>query len=66
MQPDNDDIFIVGGPGINGSGDSENGDTLSVHLAGTPTIIDGSDKEGFFDLGVYWKSPTNGCPGIEV
>ena len=29
-------------------------------------LIDGSDKEGFFDLGVYWKSPFEGCPEIEV
>lgn len=66
MQPDNDDIFVIGGKGINGSGDSENGNRLSVHLVGSQMLMDGSDKEGFFDLGVYWKSPSNGCPGIEV
>lgn len=29
-------------------------------------LADGSDKEGFFDLGIYWKSPTEGCSEIEV
>ena len=66
MQPDNDDIFIVGGKGVDGGGDSEDGDRLSVHLTGSQMLVDGSDKEGFFDLGVYWKSPTEGCPEIEV
>ena len=66
MQPDNDDIFIVGGKGIDGGGDSEDGDRLSVHLVGSQMLIDGSDKEGFFDLGVYWKSPMEGCSEIEV
>lgn len=66
MQPDNDDIFIIGGRGINGNGTSENGDRLSVHLTGSQMLIDGSDKEGFFDLGTYWKSPNEGCTAIEV
>lgn len=29
-------------------------------------LVDGSDKEGFFDLGIYWKSPFEGCSEIEV
>lgn len=66
MQPDNDDIFIIGGRGINGNGTQENGNRLSVHLTGSQMLIDGSDKEGFFDLGVYWKSPDEGCTAIEV
>lgn len=66
MQPDNDDIFIIGGKGINGNSDQENGSRLSVHLTGSQMLIDGSDKEGFFDLGVYWKSPNEGCTAIEV
>ena len=66
MQPDNDDIFIIGGKGINGNGTQENGSRLSVHLTGTQMLLDGSDKEGFFDLGVYWKSPDEGCTAIEV
>lgn len=61
MQPNNDDIFIVGGKGVNGNGDSEDGARLSVHLVGSQMLIDGSDKEGFFDLGTYWKSPSEGC-----
>lgn len=35
MQPDNDDIFIIGGRGIDGNGTSETGDRLSVHLTGS-------------------------------
>lgn len=35
MQPDNDDIFIVGGLGIDGGGTSETGARLSVHLTGS-------------------------------
>lgn len=35
MQPDNDDIFIIGGKGINGNDTSETGDRLSVHLTGS-------------------------------
>ena len=66
MQPDNDDIFIVGGKGIDGDGDSETGTRLSVHLVGSQMLKDGSDKEGFFDLGVYWKSPEDGCWAIEA
>ena len=66
MQPDNDDIFVIGGKGINGADTDENGNRLSVHLVGSQMLIDGSDKEGFFDLGVYWKSPDKGCPAIEA
>lgn len=61
MQPDNDDIFIIGSKGVNGASNSEDGERLSVHLVGSQMLVDGSDKEGFFDLGTYWKSPSEGC-----